>query len=105
MAIGEEDGDWIGALVQACRPGWPLPGPFYLDEAVYRRDLERVWRRGWLFAGHACEIPVPGDYLRVDVDTDSVLLVRGDDGQIRGMHNVCRHRGSLLCAEPAGHVG
>lgn len=104
MADGRQPGIRIEALAAECGPGWSLPGPFYVDEAVYRVDLERVWRRGWLFAGHACEIPEPGDYLRVDVDADSVLLVRGDDGRIRGLHNVCRHRGSLLCAEPAGRV-
>ena len=47
----------------AYRPGWSLPRPFYRDEALYRADLERIWRRGWLFAGHACELRSPGDYL------------------------------------------
>jgi glycine betaine catabolism A len=96
--------DPFDALVAGCRPGWSLPGAFYTDEAVYRRDVERIWRRGWLFAGHTCEIPEPGDYLTVEVDTDSVILLRSDDGEIRGMHNVCRHRGSRLCTEAAGHL-
>jgi Rieske 2Fe-2S family protein len=94
----------LEALIAGCQAGWSLPGAFYSDDAVYRLDIERVWRRGWLFAGHTCEIPQPGDYFTVEVDTDSILILRGDDGEIRGLHNVCRHRGSLLCAEPAGHV-
>jgi glycine betaine catabolism A len=103
----EQNGDSTSLqdLVAGCRPGWSLPGPFYFDEAVYRQDVERVWRRGWLFAGHTCELPEPGDYFTVEVDTDSVILIRGDDGEVRGFHNLCRHRGSLLCVEPAGHVG
>jgi Rieske 2Fe-2S family protein len=92
------------ALIAACQPGWSLPGAFYTDEAIYRLDIERVWRCGWLFAGHTCEIPNPGDYFTVELDTDSILLLRGDDGEIRGLHNVCRHRGSRLCAEASGHV-
>jgi glycine betaine catabolism A len=95
----------LEALIAGCEPGWSLPGVFYTDEAVYRQDIERIWRHGWLFAGHTCEIPEPGDYFTVEVDTDSVIILRGDEGEIRGLHNVCRHRGSRLCAEPSGHLG
>jgi Rieske 2Fe-2S family protein len=94
----------IEALLAGFQPGWSLPGAFYTDEAMYRLDIERIWRRGWLFAGHTCEIPEPGDYLTVEVDTDSIILLRGDDGEIRGLHNVCRHRGSRLCGESSGHL-
>src|SRR5437867_11445392 len=93
----------IEALIARCRPGWSLPREFYSDEPVYRADINRIWRRGWLFAGHACEIPKPGDYFTLEVDTDSIIVIRGEDGAIRGLHNVCRHRGSLICTKPAGH--
>ncbi len=93
----------IAALARACRPGWSLPGQFYSEEAIYRADLEHVWRSGWLFAGHTCEIPKPGDYFTLEVGADPVIVIRGEDGAIRGLHNVCRHRGSLICTEPAGH--
>ena len=73
----------LEVLIAGCRAGWSLPGAFYTDEAVYRLDIERIWRRGWLFAGHTCEIPEPGDYFTVEVDTDSVIILRGDDGVIR----------------------
>jgi Rieske 2Fe-2S family protein len=86
------------------RPGWSLPGGFYSDPEVYRLDVERVWRRGWLFAAHSCELASPGDYITLVVDTDSLIVIRGEDGVIRGLHNVCRHRGSLICTEPAGHA-
>jgi glycine betaine catabolism A len=97
--------DSLDALLDACQPGWSLPGAFYRDEAVYRLDVERIWRRGWLFAGHTCEIPEPGDYFTVEVDTDSILILRGDEGEIRALHNVCRHRGSILCTQTSGHLG
>src|SRR6266567_8270330 len=93
----------ITSLIEKCRPGWTLPGQFYSGETIYEADLERIWRRGWLFAGHACEIPQPGDYFTLAVDSDSLIVIRGEDGAIRGLHNVCRHRGSLICTEAAGH--
>src|ERR1044071_5085045 len=67
-------------LIGRCRPGWSLPSEFHCDEAIYGADIERIWRRGWLFAGHSCEIPMPGDYFTLDVDPDPLVVIRGDDG-------------------------
>lgn len=90
--------------IQSRQEGYGLPRPFYHDELVYRADIELIWRRGWLFAGHSCQIPKPGDYFLYEVDSDSVIITRGDDGAVKAFHNVCRHRGSLVCTEPEGHV-
>ena len=92
------------ALLAQCRPGWSLPGAFHRDEEVYRLDVQRVWRTGWLFAGHSCEIPQSGDYFTLDVDTDSIIIIRGEDAKIHALYNVCRHRGSIICTEPSGHA-
>src|SRR5215204_935424 len=94
----------LSDLVAGCRPGWSLPQPFFTDDAIYRLDLERIWRQGWLFAGHSCEIPQPGDYFVLNMDRESVILIRDDEGRLRAVHNVCRHRGSLLCDQPSGHA-
>ncbi len=94
----------IMELAAQHRPGHGLDRAFYLDAEIYEREMDSIWRTGWLFAGHSCEIPKPGDYFTLAVDTDSILVIRADDGAIHAMHNVCRHRGSLLCAEPAGHA-
>ena len=58
----------IEPLLARCRPGWSLPGEFYSDEEVYRHDVARVWRTGWLFAGHGCEIPKAGDFFTLEVE-------------------------------------
>ena len=91
-------------LLAAWRPGWSLPGEFYHEDEVYQLDIEHVWRIGWLFAGHTCEIAKPGDYFTMDVDSDSIIIIRADDGTIHALHNVCRHRGSIVCTERCGHV-
>ena len=39
----------------------------------------------------------PGDFHEVRIGPLSVLLVRGDDGELRAFQNACRHRGSALC--------
>src|SRR5678809_124667 len=91
-------------LVDRQPAGHTLLAPFYNDPAVYAEDLSRIWRAGWLFACHTCEIPRAGDWVTLTVDQDPLLVVRGDDGVARAMYNTCRHRGSLVCVEPAGHA-
>lgn len=92
----------LSSFLAAYRPGWSLPRPFYGHETVYLADLEHIWRKGWLFAGHACEIRNPGDWLTLQVETDSLIVIRGEDGAVRALHNVCRHRGSQIVAPGRG---
>jgi Rieske 2Fe-2S family protein len=95
----------LATLMAECRPWHTLPGPFYYDPVIYERDLRCIWQRGWLFAGHSCQLREPGDYITLEVGNDSLVVIRGDDGDVQALHNVCRHRGTVLCAEPAGKVG
>lgn len=99
------DEQWIQDLIQSRQAGHSLPGLFYTDEKVFRADMERIWRRGWLFAGHSCQISQPGDYFTYQIGTDSILIVRDDGDGLRAMHNTCRHRGTRICDADAGHVG
>jgi len=100
-----EENRSLDELIALREPGYSLPGQFYSSELVHRAELERIWRRGWLFVGHTCEIPGPGDYFTFAVDDDSLIVIRNDDGDIHALWNVCRHRGTQICSEPQGKVG
>lgn len=94
----------IKNLIAAHPRGHSLQREFYCDAEVYQADIERIWRASWLFVGHTCQIPEPGDFFTFQVDTDSVIVTRADDGEIHALHNVCRHRGTLLSTEESGHA-
>jgi glycine betaine catabolism A len=94
----------IKERIASRRPGHGLPRPFYHEELLYRTEMEYIWRGGWLFAGHSCQIPNPGDYFLYEVGEDSVIIVRDDEGQVHALYNVCRHRGSIICEASEGHV-
>src|SRR5262245_27371090 len=100
-----EENQRIAELVASRQDGFSLPGAFYSDELVYRAELERIWRNGWLFVGHTCEIPTAGDYFTFAVGDDSLIVIRDDDGEIYALWNVCRHRGTVVCDEAAGRAG
>src|SRR6266540_6284952 len=74
-----------------------LPARFYTDPAWLREELEHIHYAMWLYAGRAERIVAPGDFFLVELGNASVLVVRDEAGQIRAHHNVCRHRGTLLC--------
>jgi Rieske 2Fe-2S family protein len=80
-----------------------LPGRFYTSPELFGQDLERVFLRQWICAGREERIPQPGDYFVRTIGAESVLIVRGRDGVVRAFHNVCRHRGTRICEEAAGH--
>jgi glycine betaine catabolism A len=103
--LTSDEQQFLRELIASRETGYSLPGEFYSSEAVYRAELDLIWRRGWLFIAHSCELPSPGDYLTFSVDADSLILIRNDHGELRALWNVCRHRGTQMCSEPQGRVG
>eukprot|EP01030_Chromulinospumella_sphaerica_P029781 gene29781-30251_t len=86
-------------------PGYSLEAPFYLSESILAADLEHIFGKHWIFVAVEPQIPEAGDYITVDFGKSSILIVRDDDMQVKAFHNVCRHRGSRLCASHRGQVG
>src|SRR5262245_25807091 len=94
----------LDRLIAGHKPGYALQREFQTDPGIYQLDLARIWRRGWLFAGHTCQVKRPGDYFVFDLDMDSLIVIRGDDDRIHALHNTCRHRGMKICPVEAGHA-
>ena len=79
-----------------------LPAAWYVDEAVYRRERERIFARNWWLFGPAAELSEPGAYRAMTLCGWPLFVIRGTDGVLRGFHNVCRHRAAALLPEGAG---
>jgi phenylpropionate dioxygenase-like ring-hydroxylating dioxygenase large terminal subunit len=82
----------------------PIPKERYTSAEFAAREWDRMWRRVWLMAGRASDIPAPGDYFTYEIGTESILVIRQRDGSIAARHNVCMHRGNRLCDPGRGHV-
>jgi len=98
--IAEADTGAAKAPLRRLEPS--LPARWYFDPEQYRRELDAVWLRSWLYVCRAEEVARPRDFAVFDVADQSVLLLRDLHGTLRAFHNVCRHRGSLLCAGARG---
>lgn len=94
----------LAGLVSRRVPGWSLEAPFYTSPEVFQLDLDAVFGRHWLFVASESEVREPGDYVVVELGRWSVIVLRDDEGVVRALHNVCRHRGSRVLTEPSGSV-
>ena len=80
-----------------------LPRRFYADPDFYRDELERFYFTRWICAGRADQIPNAGDYFTRALADESVIITRDGSGAIHALFNVCRHRGTRICDQSAGH--
>jgi phenylpropionate dioxygenase-like ring-hydroxylating dioxygenase large terminal subunit len=74
----------------------------YTDPRIFDEEMDRIFHTGWVFVGHASEIPRPGDYVTRTLGREPVIMVRGKDGAIAVLVNRCMHRGTMLCAAERG---
>ena len=88
------------ASIRRCAEGeGVLPGSAYADEAVYRAEAE-LFRRHWVSIACGQSAPEPGDAFPLRIHDQSLLLVRGKQGELRVFYNLCRHRGARLVDAP-----
>jgi len=84
--------------------GWSLEQPFYTDPGIFDFEWAHIWKKYWLFAGVTAEIPKAGDYFTYTAGKDSIIIIRGTNGEVYAHYNTCRHRGSLICLEERGNA-
>ena len=87
--------------LERLEPG--LPAAWYSDPAHHERELNAFWYGGWVAALREEEVPACGDWRRVRIGSQSLIVLRDEDLRVRAFHNTCRHRGSILCTAEQGN--
>ena len=77
-----------------------LPNACYTSAEWLKAENERLFTQSWMLAGFCHDVPACGDACPVEVAGLPLVIVRGEDDEIRVFHNVCRHRGAVLVTEP-----
>ena len=88
----------LAALIRDHPRDRSLARGFYTDPAIFELDMQRMLLRHWFCVGHISSIADSGDFLAVELGSESVIIVRTASGDVRALLNVCRHRGSRLCS-------
>jgi len=81
---------------------WTIPASWYVDERVLELERRTVFSRSWQVVGRAEQVSAPGGYITSELAGEPVLVVRGNDGVLRGFFNVCRHHAAAVMTDPEG---
>jgi len=85
------------------RPGArTLLQSYLISPEVFAKEQERIFSTQWLCVGHQSQLAKPGDYFVQEVVGESLIILRDQQGGVRGFYNVCRHRGTRICEEKNG---
>ncbi len=81
---------------QAAESAATLPAASYTQAEFARAERELVFARSWQLVAHAAQVAAAGDHALAEIAGVPLLIVRGGDGELRALHNVCRHRAGPL---------
>jgi phenylpropionate dioxygenase-like ring-hydroxylating dioxygenase large terminal subunit len=76
---------------------------YFFDASLYTYaellpfEQQHIFRKTWLYVGHADVLMQSGNVRAIDIAGTSILLIRDSDQHLNAFHNVCPHRASLLC--------
>jgi phenylpropionate dioxygenase-like ring-hydroxylating dioxygenase large terminal subunit len=102
-ATPETAADRIADIVRRQPRAHSLNQAFYNSTDAFDHDMERIFLRHWIVAGHETSAPRPGDWFLHEMAEESIIIMRGKDSELRAFVNVCRHRGSRICRSASGH--
>ena len=95
----------FGGLVPLT-PDSPMLQPWEVyDQDLFDLEMVRVFARSWVWLGDTEDLKEPGDFITGTIGMQQVIVIRQDDGSVKGFLNNCRHRASGLEFDPAGHCG
>lgn len=81
-----------------------LPGRVFHDPAVFDYERQAWFMQDWLCVGREEEAAAVGDYFVVQFGHESIVVVRGNDGELCAFRNICRHRGARIIEDAAGNI-
>jgi phenylpropionate dioxygenase-like ring-hydroxylating dioxygenase large terminal subunit len=66
--------------------------------------MQRIRQKSWLYVAHESEIPNPGDFKSLTLAQQPIIVVRDDEGRVRVLFNICRHRKVTVCQQEKGNT-
>jgi Rieske 2Fe-2S family protein len=76
--------------------GYHVPPEAYTTQEWLDREEKQLFASTWNFVCTTDDLASPGSYQTAQIGHYPIALVHGEDGVIRGFHNLCRHRGAKM---------
>jgi phenylpropionate dioxygenase-like ring-hydroxylating dioxygenase large terminal subunit len=104
---GPQSNPLFAAILDAASKPRPesvtLPAAAYTDPAFHAFENDAIFRKEWISVCHVSQIPKPGDFVRLDLCGEPMLVVRSKDMSVKVLSRTCRHRGMDLMPSGFGH--
>ncbi len=81
-----------------------IHGHVYLRPDIFEEEIDKIFHQGWVYVGHASEIPAAGDYRLARIGRQSVIMTRDEEGEIHLLMNRCTHRANAVCQSERGNA-
>jgi choline monooxygenase len=81
-----------------------IPAPWYVDSRIAELEANAVFSKTWQMVGRIEQVAKPGQFVTASVAGEPIVVVRGNDGVLRGFYNVCRHHAAAVVTEPCGQA-
>jgi len=98
----------LSKLLDSYNPKAPLeeaftiPASWYLDERIEALERDQVFHRNWIAVGRTDLVAMPGQFFTIELAGEPLVVVRGNDGELRAFYNVCRHHAAAVATVPCG---
>lgn len=108
MSMRSQRMSTIESILQSYQPDTPLdraatiPAAYYTDTRVHDLERRSVFGNTWQCVARLDQVSQPGQFVTADVAGEPVVIVRGQDGALRGFFNVCRHHAAAVMTEAEG---
>lgn len=68
----------------------------YTNPNVLAKEMEHIFSKSWQLVGHTSQVRENGQFFTTEVANEPLIIIKGNDGQIRAFYNVCPHRATIL---------
>jgi choline monooxygenase len=102
--------DTLAQIINSYNPGARLaeastiPASWYTDLRLFELERQTVFSQSWQFAARIDQLMHPGDYVTTEIAGEPMVLVRGNDDELRAFFNVCRHHAAAVMTAPEGRA-
>ena len=83
---------------------YSLPFAVYSDKSIHDLEMAHIFKNEWVFIVSEQELYQAGDYFAFTLANEPIAIIRGQDGTVRALSNICRHRGTPLLDEGFGKI-
>jgi choline monooxygenase len=81
-----------------------IPNTWYSDPGIFEAERQLVFGDTWQVVGRVDQVRESGSFFTTELAGEPILVVRDDEGVLRGFFNVCRHRAAQVINEAEGKV-